>query len=766
MAFLIAWCATVIALQWQASLLPAALLIALFFLSIIFLYASWQSKPAWLWRSCAGLLLGIVYANTFAVLSLSQVLPSELERQELSLTVSIENIPEQKGLFQRSRVKIVGGDFGKARNLQLDWYGDEVIKPCETWQIIAKLKRPHGLRNPNTWSFRQYALEQHIHAMGYVKSAKKVADKKFCLQSFRAAWQEYLLETLPAEQAAWLIALSIGEKTYLSDEQYQLLQAFGINHLFVISGLHIGLSASVVFFLLMLLRRSGLGLIWQGDWRFIASVLAMLAALVYTALANFAIPAQRALLMLFVFFAVGLWGVRWSSWLRFFLAMAVVLLLNPFAAMNLGFALSFAAVAILIVCANQWQQKTIFSKCLLLLRAQFAIAVGLSPLLLLYFSQVSVFSPLINLIAIPYISFLVVPLLLSALLLWLITADDMGLLYLADQTLSQMFDLLVCLQRYADQVIAWGQGWYISNESFVLLSFAALLLIVLRFFIWRWQAVFLALLALLCLPSQQRLQQGELHIAFLDVGQGLSVLIRTQHHAMLYDVGAAWPQGSMAKQVVLPVLQYYGVKHLDAVMISHFDNDHAGGWRQIQREIMVKRWQAPSDKPPFTFCQQGMTWQWDEVEFSILSPSRYFTGSDNDGSCVLLISAAGKQVLLTGDIGKQQEIRISQEKNFPSIDVLQAGHHGSNTSSSYALLSKMPAASAHVVYSSGYLNSYGHPHSKVVGRFTHYGVQQWNTAQHGLVEFFLLNDSTVKVHAFRQQQARYWDDVLVNHLEY
>lgn len=765
MAFLIAWCVAVIALQWQASLLSLNLLAFLLFLALVFICYGFRFKQTWCWIP-AGFLLGAVYANIYAFFSLLQVLPHELERQELNLTISIENIPEQKGLFQRSRVKTLGGDFAKARNLQLDWYGDEVIKPCEIWQVTAKLKRPHGLRNPNTWSFRQYALEQQIHAMGYVKTAEKVGAHRLCFQSLRAAWQTYLLEKLPREQAAWLIALSIGEKAFLNGEQYQLLQAFGINHLFVISGLHIGLFASAVFFLLMLLRRMGLGLIWRGDWRLSASVLAMLAAIMYTALANFAIPAQRALLMLFVFFAAGLLGVRWSSWLRFFLAMAVVLLFNPFAAMNLGFSLSFAAVAVLIVCANQWHKKTIYSQCLLLLQAQFAIAVGLSPLLLLYFSQVSLLSPVVNLVAIPYVSFLVVPLLLLALLLWLFFNGDMGLIYMAHEVLNNMFSLLVHVQQYADALIVWGQGWHISSETFVLLSFVVFLLLTLRFFTWRWQAIFMALFVLLLLPRQQLLQRGELHVAFLDVGQGLSVLIRTQHHAMLYDVGAAWPQGSMAKQVVLPVLQYYRVKNLDAVMISHFDNDHAGGWRHIEREMTVRQWLAPSNKRPFTFCQQGMTWQWDDVEFSILSPQRYFVGSDNDGSCVLLISAAGKRVLLTGDIGKQQEVRISQEKNFPTIDVLQAGHHGSNTSSSYALLSKMPVASAHVVYSSGYLNSYGHPHSKVVGRFTHYGVQQWNTAQHGLVEFFLLNDSTVKVHAFRQQQARYWDDVLVNHLEY
>lgn len=767
MAFLIAWCTSIIASQWQAKLISLAVLLVLFSLAVLLiLLARFLPKKSFYCYGLSGFLLGLVYANGFAAWSLDKVLATELEQKEVEFQLVITDIPLDRGAFQRSRARVLSNELGKVQGVQLDWYGGEEINACDVWRVVAKLKRPHGLRNPGGWSFRQYALENHIHASGYVKSAEKLAESSACLQSFRARWQAYLLEQLAVEKAAWLIALSIGEKSALSVEQYQLLQAFGINHLFVISGLHIGLCASVVFTVFMLLRRLGLGLIWQGDWRLLASVFALLAAITYTALANFAIPAQRALLMLIVFFSASAVGLRLSTWLRFFMAMALVLLINPFAAMNLGFALSFAAVAILILCANEWRRKTVLGKFYLLVQSQFAITIGLSPFLLLYFSQVSLLAPWVNLLAIPYVSFIVVPLLLLALLLWALTGNDFGLLMLASGALQQLFRLLEFVQGQAGGLIELGQEWFLSLEALLLLGFICAVLLVLRRCVWHWQSVMLALLLMFTLPEQHKLQQGELHLAFIDVGQGLSILVRTENHHLLYDTGASWQKGSMAEQVVLPVLRYYGVRQLDRAVISHFHDDHAGGWRFLHRRYLVDDWLAPSSEKPFTRCQQGLSWHWDGVDFAMLGPESDFIGNENDSSCVLLIAVAGKHVLLTGDIGKQQEIRISLQKNFPNIDILQAAHHGSNTSSSYALISRMDRLQGKVIYSTGYRNSYRHPHPKVVERFAEYGIEQFNTATDGLIDVWIDAKGNVKLNAFRQQQQRYWDDVAVNHLEY
>lgn len=767
MAFLMAWCTAIIILQWQASLLPPLLSYGAVVVACISFYmATYLPKKSWCCHGLAGFLLGLAYANGFAAWSLGHVLPPQLERQVISLQLSIARLSPSQAMFQRSYVRVLNSDSGKMRNLQLDWYGDEEVAVCDIWQVKAKLKRPHGLRNPRAWSYRQYALEKQLHAKGYVLSAEKIGQTGFCWEQLRQAWHNYVLQQLPTDKAAWLIALSTGDKTLLGQQQYQLLQAFGINHLFVISGLHIGLAASVVYSLILLLRRLGLGLVWQGDWRLFASVFALLAALAYAALANFTIPAQRALLMLVVFFAGGALGLRIAVWLRFFLAMALVLLINPFAAMNIGFVLSFAAVAVLIVVAHEWRKKHLLGKLYLLLQSQFFINLGLSPLLLFYFSQAPLLAPLVNLFAIPYVSFLVVPVLLLALLLWVVLGQDLGLLQLANGVLTALLGKLEQLQIHAANIIALGQQWFLADELIILLLFASVILLLWRFFIWRLQALLLLLWMLLLWPNQYAVQQGGVHIAFIDVGQGLAVLIRTEHHNLLYDTGIAWPQGSMAEQAVMPVMQHYGVKQLDKAMISHFHNDHAGGWRFLHNKGLVKQWLAPSSNKPFKACQRGMSWHWDGVDFAVLSPEQGFVGNENDGSCVLLITAAGKHVLLTGDIGKQQEIALVQQQGFPAVDVLQAAHHGSNSSSSYALITRMPSQQSSVVFSTGYLNRYGHPHKKVQQRFSEYGIQQFNTAEDGLIDVWINPDGNVKLSAFRQQQPRYWDDVVRNRLEY
>lgn len=767
MFFLISFCSSIVLSQFQAQLFSIYALLIIAALTGLFAFFA-PVKWRLLAQVLLGLSLGLLWSNGFAAYRLQQVLKPEFEQQPIELLVQIDGIPQQKQFYQRTRAQVLQAPQANLSKIQLDWYSDYQPQACETWRVVAKLKRPHGLRNPGVWSYQQYLLQQNLQATGYVQQAERVSSTAFCLHQLRFQWQQYVSQHLPSGQAAWLVALSIGEKSLISSAQYQFLQLNGINHLFVISGLHIGLCASVVYGLLLWLLRFSAGLVWAIDWRPYAMVMAMLAAFAYAALADFVIPAQRALLMLLVFFTGQLFGVKIPVWRRYFLAMALVLLIDPLAAMNIGFALSFLAVALLIICAEHLRAQPAKGKSWrLTIASQFYIGLGLSPLLLLVFQQTSVLGPWVNLLAIPLVSLLVVPLNLLAFLLWLVLGHDFQLLQWANSLLQGLFQGIEWFNQYTLPVQQVFTGFTLQPLAILLLAASVAVLFLPKLILGRYALAGLLLIALVFLPQQNRVTEGSLNMDVLDVGQGLSVLIRTANHQMLYDTGPAWADGSMAQQVVLPVMYYLGAKSLDRVMLSHFDNDHAGGWQTLYDTNLAPQWLAPSEDKPFQFCHAGMTWRWDQTVFTVLSPEHDFVGSANDGSCVLLIEHQGRRILLPGDIGKYVEIQLFTQGKLPTIDVLVAAHHGSKTSSSYALINQLKQTEqATVIFTTGYRNRYNHPSQEVVQRFKAIGAQLWDTALHGMISVNIDSAGNVITRSFRQQSPRYWDKPLLNHLEY
>lgn len=766
MPFLVSYCLAIIGSQYQTTLLSPWQCCILALLAFFLLVLQRRYKRyAYFVFSLIGLIVGLCYSNLFAGKVLQQQLPRYLEQQDISLVIKIASTPSQRQYYWRTTAKVLESPDGLLQKIRLDWYGQQQPKACQTWQVIVRLKQPQGLRNPGAWNARLSMLEKHIQASGYVRQATKIDEGRYCLHRLREQWHQYVLSQLPAEQAAWIIALSSGDKSFLQPQQYRLLQISGINHLFVISGLHIGLAASLAYGFLLLLRRLGLGALIPGDWRPLAALLALLAAIAYAALADFVIPAQRALVMLIVFFAGHVVGIRLAIWLRFYLAMAVVLSINPLSASNVGFALSFAAVALLIVCAQHIHQRQGLKKWRLAIASQFYIAAGLSPLLLLFFHHQSISGPWINLLAIPLVSFLVIPLVLLALLSWLLLTQDFFLLAVADRLLQYLFLAIAGLNHRFLQLAEYGPDWQPTSVTILLLALLCILLALPRYLPAKLALAGMLVLTIMLADTPDNVAEGALRVQVLDVGQGLSVLVRTANHQLLYDTGSAWLQGSMAQQVVQPVLAHYALGALDTVLISHFDNDHAGGWSYLNDNIPVKRWLGNSDEPLFDACYAGLSWRWDNVDFKIVSPHLGEKTDGNDGSCVLLITAAKRSVLLPGDISKTVELpMLEQLAAVSAIDVLIAPHHGSQSSSSYPLVEK--SQQAIVVFATGYLNRYQHPHPSIVKRYQSVQAKLFNTATDGMVSVDIDRQGNVKASAFRRQVVRYWDVVPVNHLEY
>lgn len=684
-------------------------------------------------------LLGLCWACWSAQQALDDRLSAQLDGRTLWLEGRVVGLPALTA--QGVRFELEQPHSRRAelpQRLQLSWFDGPVIHAGEHWRVAVTLQRPAGLLNPHGPDREAQLLARRIGATGTVKAGQVLQAQA---RGWRDALRERLLQADAFGQEAALVALVLGDGAGLAREQWQVLQATGTVHLLVISGQHIGLVAGLLYALVAGLARSGL---WPRRWPWLpwACSLALAAALAYGWLAGAGVPVQRACLMLAV---VLLWRLRFRQLGAMFpllLALNLVLLAEPLAALLPGFWLSFAAVAILIYSFaarlggwRPWQAWT---------RAQWVIAVGLLPVLLVTGLPVSLSAPVANLLAVPWVSLAVLPLALLGTLLLPLAGVGEGLLWVAGGLLDILFRLLALLA-------GWRPAWIppaLPVVAWLLVCAGALLLLLPRGVPLRGLGG--VMLLALWVP-RDTLPLGQVEVWQLDVGQGLAMLLRTRHHTLLFDAGPAKGETDLGERVVLPTLRKLGVGRLDLMLISHAHADHAGGAAAILRGLPVGRVIGGEALSGVQLqpCSSGERWTWDGVHFSLW---RWEDGqSSNDRSCVLMVEARGERLLLAGDMEAGAERAWLADTEVPRIDWLQAPHHGSRSSSTEAFIrATIPRG---VLISRGRNNSFGHPHAQVVERYRRHGVVVYDTAVEGALRLVMGGHGSVESVG---RQRRFW----------
>ncbi len=357
-----------------------------------------------------------------------------------------------------------------------------------------------------------------------------------------------------------------------------------------------------------------------------------------------------------------------------------------------------------------------------------------------------------NLIAIPWVEMITVPMCLLSTLLTLVNAT-MGQIFFHFTIL-----LLAPLWLFLKYLSSWQYVmWYHAMPScFILMTsfMAAFLLLLPRGWPTRWMGVVWALP--LFFPKLPSPEVGDIWLTVLDVGQGLSSVIRTAHHVLIYDTGPQFPNGFDAgEQVVLPFLRYSGIHFVDRMVISHGDNDHIGGSGSVLKSMSVGDvlTSVPNRFPTHRAwsCHEGQTWIWDRVTFEMLSPENGTPYEGNNSSCVLRVSHGHQAILLTGDIEKPQERWLLTHEGSPlRSTVMIAPHHGSRTSSSAAFVRAV--SPRYVLFPVGYYNRYHFPASVVQQRYRVIGARTLSTAKSGAICLRLSTDDTMVVNVVDQQQ--------------
>lgn len=809
----------------QARLPPVAWCGALLAVTAILLAVGWRLRRTGVhvvWRmavsALAGMCFGVAWGGLTAWRYLDEELPFAWEGRDVTVVGTVDSLPArfergvrfnflvEKTVSQGAETPLIparlalawyaAGSFSKSNSAPAAVVPDP--QPGERWQLTVRLRRPHGSANPHGFDYEVWLLEQGIRATGSVRPDAKAAVRNHRLQAFvwtpghvieycRGWLRDRIFAALPGQAYAGVIAaLVIGDQRVIGQSDWTVFNRTGIAHLMAISGLHItmiaGLFATCAGFLWRrsFFTRAQLPLLFPAQK--VAVLAGLLAALLYALLAGFGIPAQRTLTMLTVVGAAFWMGRLTPISCVMCLALGVVLLADPWALLWPGFWLSFGAVAIILYASSgrvgsdtaaepqaltvmPWRDRpSRAARLWRTLRAgahtQYVVTLGLLPLTLLLFGQYSLVSPLANALAIPLITLLVAPLsLLGSILPTPLSAWILGCAHV-------LLEWLVGLLKWlSSQPFAVWETPLPSPWMFLLALAGTLLLLAPRGWPARWLGCFCWLP--LVFSSATWPAQGQMRVTALDVGQGMALLVETAQHRLLYDTGPAWSTESDAgNRVILPYLRMRGIHHLDALVISHSDIDHAGGALSVLRDIAVDR--VYSSLPPahpvvqaapdHQRCLAGQHWRWDGAAFSMLYPvqSIYDSGKwrPNARSCVLKVTLGDSAILLPGDIEAVQESELVNSDMAADLraTVLLAPHHGSGTSSTEAFLRAVDPEVA--VFQVGYRNRFNHPKPAVFERYARLGIRRVRNDEAGAITFVF--GAKVSVEEYRREHARYW----------
>ena len=696
-----------------------------------------------------------------------------MQGETISIVARIADFPRSMDKMLRFNVE-QDQQSGLPARIRLSWYEPEAVPGVgELWQLRVRLRRPHGYANPGGFDYEGWLFREGIGATGYVVSH---ADNQRLdsvpvgrISRIRQAFVHRVTELLPDDDAAAvLLAVGVGARHRITREQWDRYAVTGTSHLMAISGLHIGLAAGGVFLLAWAIyapfcRRMNV--------RDLALATAVLAAGLYAAVSGFAVPAGRAFLMAIFAAAAVLYRRKLNGAALLAFPCLVLLFVDPVSIHAPGFKLSFAAVAILLwslqghahqppTGGGQWRNYPGTTKAIGNLRRlsllQIALLTGLFPLTVLIFGRFSAIAPLMNMLVLPLFNFITVPFCLAGMIFQgpLQPLGDQ-LLVIAYHSIRMVLSLISSAAELpairADILPPEGLAVVIAVLPVVHVVFPAG---------WPGRKLAWIAMAAVLLYRPAAPPPGCLDYHVLDVGQGLAVVLRAGEQTVLFDTGPSFRSGSStADIVVIPFLKSRGIGRLDTLIVSHADQDHAGGVQAMASQfeigtMLVGEPVAGSGLQQIP-CSTASSWISDGVRFRFLHPAPNTTWEGNNASCVLEVTTGNHRILLTGDIEAPVEATLLENALLGPVDTVIVPHHGSRTSSSPDFVNRLRPALA--IVSAGFGNRWGFPKADVVSRWQHGGARLLETASSGAIGQRICIDTGVeRLRRERPDSRKYW----------
>lgn len=666
--------------------------------------------------------------------------------------------------------------------IEVRWFNPTLqVQAGQVHRFRVRLKPLLGKGNPEGGDRQKWRYSEHVAYIASVKSHLQILDPSITIRA--KLYQKILSATQHLPQQGALLALIFADKSLITQQEKQLIKALGIAHLFAISGLHIGLLFMFSFVLINFLLKKTLPAARLGwfSW-YLTHICALSVCLIYGYLSGFSLPTQRALVMLIITVFIFSNKQKIGLFDLLIVALWLILLMDPLAVLSSSLWLSFTAMSIIFVFIwgakiviqeatlkpLPWWQKSalrmlFFIKGLVLL--QLLLTLFMLPIQLINFSAISLFSLMINLVAIPLFSWPIIPTTLLAVLLFLMY-QPIGLLLLEfSNWLLEVFFSLFSPFSFAYLLLSeLSIIWILSFLLFLLFMFFWGYLR--RFFYFHTTPVILIVICLIAFVSVRRAElywynKETWQLEVFDVGQGLSVLLQSEGQFLLYDTGPSYLTHYVtAEAEILPYLQARGITQLDYLIVSHSDNDHAGGVHAISEALHIKQAYAGeaylmrTNNVSYQQCLAGDVFHLGKLTLQVLSP-RIVGKNNNNNSCVLKVSDGKNSVLLTGDISQRIERNLLREDSAALLqsDILIAPHHGSKTASSQAFIEKVNPR--WVVFAAGYKNRWHFPAAPVLERYQKQGVMPLTTGYTGFIRFNVKNQH-IEMKTYREDLAAYW----------
>lgn len=752
--------------------------------------------------SVSAAILGFGQTGWRAAAFQAQAISSALEGRDIRITGIVAAMPQRDESGIRFRLDVESAQLlqeGRAQpvslptRIQLAWYrslprlsedaasvpfaelqaGGGDLRAGERWQLVARLKAPHGNLNPHGFDYELWLWEQGIAATGYVRATPREAARgdgpikigetwQHPLEAARQRVRDAIFAQVTNPQLAGVVAaLATGDQAAIDRADWDIYRATGVAHLMSISGLHITMFAWGMALLIGSLWRRSMWLTDRLPAQHAALIGGMILATLYALFSGWGLPAQRTVGMLAFATLLKLSGKRWPWPLVWLSILALIVASDPWALLSAGFWLSFVAVGVLFASdagaakgEGAVATKSVWQRLVRVLREQWVITLALAPLSLMLFNQVSLVGLLANTLAIPWVTLVITPLALA------------GVIF------SPLWEAAALAVQLLGILLTWFSGWpfatlsIASSAGYITASaiFGAILL-VLRL-PWALRCAGALMILPMLLNAPQRPSEGEFALLAADIGQGNAILVQTAQHSLLYDTGPRFSRESDAGQrTLVPLLRALGEK-LDVVMVSHRDADHIGGAAAVlkmqSQAKLISSIEAEHELQtlrPAERCMAGQSWQWDGVRFEILHPASadYEAASKpNTMSCVLRISNGKQTALLTGDLEAAQEQRLIAQGADLKADVMLVPHHGSKTSSTPDFLDAVKPRIALV--QAGYRNRFQHPVLEVMARYTERSIRVVQSSNCGAAHW--RSESADQINCQRDIAKRYWHHLL------
>lgn len=645
-------------------------------------------------------------------------------------------------------------------------------------KVSGRLVRVPETRNPGEFDSQQYYSCRHIYYFlkdGVIlQRSKSYSPYQQGLLQVRERFAE-VFERTAGEDAPVFEAMILGDRGNLEAETKMRYQMAGIIHILAISGMHISLLGEGLY---RLLKKAGAGL-------FLSGMISLAVILQYGIMTGSGVAAIRAVCMFLLSVGAQLLG-RCYDGMTALAVSAVILLLNaPANLSSSGFLLSFGAVmglgmAAPVICSLFGCRLKIVN----LLLSSISVQLLTLPVLLYFYGEVSLAGILLNLAVLPTVG-AVLASGVCAGLIGLVSLEAAGIAVIPGRTLLFLYDQLCSLAGKLPWC-TWIGG---QPELWQVAVYDALLFLALflgkRLAMGRQKAAagtFLGLkksavvlLACLGILALGRKPGNGLQITCLDVGQGDGIAVETpEHYHFLIDGGSS-NQSGVGQYQLLPYLKSQGISYLDGIFVSHTDEDHISGIRELLTFMgngltsiragtlylpgwsrPPKAWQelralAENAGVRVTAVNAGDVLNAGTASFAILSPKQGAAGQDvNEEAVVLQLEYGGFRALFTGDIGEETEKNLLNEGILTDIDFLKVGHHGSRYSSSTPFLKKILPEIGVISCSSA--NTYGHPAPEAVERLEAVGCRLEYTMNSGAVALWT-DGKRIRVRRFREQES-------------